>query len=150
LLGAGGATYALATLAPDPANLTVQEILEVVRLPEQVAILAQKGPELTLFRSDITRSTDTADSLLRRLGVDDPAAANFLRTDPVARLLLGRSGRNINAETTDQNTLRKLSARWSPEDDGQFKRLVIELSPTGFISRLETAALTASTLDPAR
>jgi murein DD-endopeptidase MepM/ murein hydrolase activator NlpD len=145
LLGAGGATYALATLAPDPANLTVQEILEVVRLPEQGAILAQKGPELTLFRSDITRSTDTADSLLRRLGVDDPAAANFLRTDPVARLLLGRSGRNINAETTDQNTLRKLSARWSPEDDGQFKRLVIELSPTGFISRLETAALTAST-----
>ena len=145
LLGAGGATYALATLAPDPANLTVQEILEVVRLPEQGAILAQKGPELTLFRSDITRSTDTADSLLRRLGVDDPAAANFLRTDPVARLLLGRSGRNINAEMTDQNTLRKLSARWSPEDDGQFKRLVIELSPTGFISRLETAALTAST-----
>lgn len=145
LLGAGGATYALATLAPDPANLTVQEILEVVPLPEQVATLAQKGPELTLFRSDITRSTDTADSLLRRLGVDDPAAANFLRTDPVARLLLGRNGRNINAETTDQNTLRKLSARWSPEDDGQFKRLVIESSPAGFMSRLETAALTAST-----
>ena len=145
LLGAGGATYALANLAPDPANLTVQEILEVVPLPEQGAVLAYKDPALTLFRSDITRSTDTADSLLRRLGVDDPAAANFLRTDPVARLLLGRSGRNINAETTDKNTLRKLSARWSPEDDGQFKRLVIESSPTGFMSRLETAALTAST-----
>ncbi len=144
LLGAGGATYALATLAPDPADLTAQEVLEVVPLPEQVAVPALIGSGLTLFRSDLTRSTDTADSLLRRLGVDDPAAANFLRTDPVARLLLGRSGRNINAETTEQNALRKLSARWSPEDDGQFKRLVIESSANGFVSRLETAALTAS------
>lgn len=145
LLGAGGATYALATLAPDPADQTVQEILEVVQRSEQRADLAPTGPALTLFRSDVTRSTDTADSLLRRLGVDDPAAANFLRVNPVARLLLGRSGRNINAETTEQNTLRKLTARWSPEDDGQFKRLVVESSPAGFVSRLETAPLTAST-----
>ena len=145
LLGAGGATYALAALAPDPADLTVQEVLEAVPLPALDGTLAPRPPELTLFRSDSTRSTDTADSLLRRLGVDDPAAANFLRTDPIARLLIGRSGRNINAETTEQNTLRRLSARWSPEDDGQFKRLVVESSPTGFVSRLETAALTAST-----
>jgi murein DD-endopeptidase MepM/ murein hydrolase activator NlpD len=36
-------------------------------------------------------------------------------------------------------------ARWSPEDDGQFKRLVIEKDGKGFRSRLETAPLTAST-----
>jgi hypothetical protein len=138
LLGAGGATYALAALAPDPADLTVQEVLEVVQRTEQRTDLASNGPAFTLFRSDITRSTDTADSLLRRLGVDDTAAANFLRSDPVARLLLGRSGRSINAETTEQNTLRKLTARWSPDDDGQFKRQFKSLfKNTGFLPQGE-------------
>ena len=37
-----------------------------------------------------------------------------------------------------------MSARWSPDDSGQFKRLVIEHTDTGFASRLESAALNAS------
>ena len=94
----------------------------------------------------MSRSNDDADSLLKRLGIVDPAAAAFMRTDSkVQRGLIGRAGRSLTVEASADQTLRGLSARWSPEDDGNFKRLVIERKGSAFSSRLETAPLTAST-----
>lgn len=146
LLGGGGATYAIASFAPDAADLTVRQVLEPLPLAVTPPPAANAAAPLTLFRSDTTRASDTASTLLRRLGVNDPAAAAFLHADATARLLIGRNGRNVTVETTDSNALQKLIARWSPEDDGQFKRLLIERSADGsFTSRLETAPLTAST-----
>lgn len=146
MLAGGGGAFAVAALAPDASKLPVLEILE------SVPALALNVPSdldtqsFKLFRSEITRSSDTADTLLSRLGVDDAAAAAFLRSDTTARqILLGRSGRNVTAETSDNNRLLKLSARWSPEDNGNFNRLVLEKAPQGFQSRIEVAALTAST-----
>lgn len=115
LLGGVGATYALAAFAPDPAEQTTRQVVESIALPELTGpATAGLPPALNLFRSDLTRAIDTADSLLRRLGVDDPSAAQFLRSDAKARLLLGRSGRLVSVEATQHNTLQKLSARWSP------------------------------------
>ena len=150
LLGGGGA-YAVASavvsLGPDVAQLPVREIREVVApldLAPQSEVLDLH--RFRLFRSDQTRATDTADTLLRRLGINDPAAAAFLRADPHAqRHLLGRIGRSVTAEASDTHTLLKLSARWSPEDDGRFSRLVIEKQGESYTSTLETAPLTAST-----
>ena len=146
MLGGGGA-LAVASFAPDASDLPVREVMESVQaLPLNVSASPDLNPQpLKLFRSEVTRSSDTADTLLKRLGVDDTAAAAFLRTDATARLLLGRHGRNVTAETSERNTLLQLSARWSSEADGKFKRLVIEKTPQGFQSRLEDAALTAST-----
>lgn len=149
LLGGGGA-YAVATavvsLAPDAALLPVREVSESVQplaLAAQSEVLGET--RLTLFRSDITRSSDTADTLLKRLGLDDPVAAAFLRTDQISQQnLMGRAGRNLTVEATEANTLLKLSARWSPDADGTFKRLVIEKAGEAFTSRLETAALTTN------
>jgi murein DD-endopeptidase MepM/ murein hydrolase activator NlpD len=62
----------------------------------------------------------------------------------VQQTIMGRTGRNITVEASAGNTLLKLSARWSPEDDGMFKRLTIEKTATGFQSRLETLPMTAS------
>ncbi|MFZ4478471.1 MAG: M23 family metallopeptidase [Rhodoferax sp.] len=145
ILGTGGAAFAVATLAPDASDLPVREVLESVpslplNMPSDLNIESFK-----LFRSDVTRSTDTADSLLGRLGVDDPIAAAFLRSNVAARqVLLGRSGRSVTVETSDINQLAKLSARWSADEDGSFNRLVIEKTSLGFQSRIEKAALTAS------
>jgi murein DD-endopeptidase MepM/ murein hydrolase activator NlpD len=50
----------------------------------------------------------------------------------------------VTVEASEGNTLLKLSARWSPEDDGMFKRLSVEKSATGFQSRVETLPMTAS------
>lgn len=150
LLLSGGA-YALAaavvTLAPDAARLPVREIsAPVTPLPLQEQAAALEFHRYSLFRSDLSRANDTADTLLRRMGIDDPAAAEFLRRDALAqRHLLGRAGRNLTGEASDRNTLLKLMARWSPDDDGNFKRLVIERSGTTFKSRLETLPLSAST-----
>lgn len=146
LLGGGGGALAVASFAPDASDLPVRQVLESVEaLPLNVAP-ELVAPSFNLFRSDVTRSSDTADTLLKRLGVDDAAAAAFLRSDATARqALLGRSGRSVTAETSDHNSLLKLSARWSPDEDGSFQRLVLEKTAQGFQSRIESAALTAST-----
>lgn len=147
MLGGGGGAFALASLAPDASDLPVREVLESV---QPLALDAQADAldihSFNLFRSDVTRSTDTAESLLKRLGIDDAAGAAFLRSDATARTaLLGRAGRTVTAEARDDNTLVSLSARWSPSDDGAFKRLVVEKTAKGFASRVEVGTLSAST-----
>jgi murein DD-endopeptidase MepM/ murein hydrolase activator NlpD len=146
MLGGGGGAYAVASLAPDAADLPVREVVEAVEpLPLQAQADLLDAHSFKLFRSDITRSTDTAEALLQRLGINDAAAAGFLRTDANFRnALLGRAGRTVTAEASDNNELLRLSARWAPEDDGQFTRLVIEKTPQGMASRLEKAPLTAT------
>ncbi|MFM9879063.1 MAG: peptidoglycan DD-metalloendopeptidase family protein [Burkholderiaceae bacterium] len=142
----GGAALAVASLAPDAAQLPVQQVLHAVEpLPLQAQIDALQSQRYTLSRHEISRSTDTAQSLFKRLGIDDAAAAAFLSIDPQSRQhLLGRAGRLVKAEVYNDHSLAKLSARWSPEDNGQFKRWVLERTPQGLQSRLESAPLKAN------
>jgi murein DD-endopeptidase MepM/ murein hydrolase activator NlpD len=147
LVGGAGGAFAVANLAPDASDLPVRQVLETVEpLPLLPQAQALEFHDFRLFRSETTRSTDSADSLLGRLGINDTAAAAFIRADGLARqVLLGRGGRNVTVEAGDDNTLFKLSARWNADDEGHFKRLVIERSAQGFKSRVETGSLTAST-----
>lgn len=144
LLGGTGATFAVVQLAPDVEQLPLRQTLQAVEpLRTQAAVLEDQA--MRLYRSEVSRSADSADLLLRRLGIWDAQAAAFLRTDTlVQQTLLGRTGRSMTAEADRNNALLKLSARWSPEDDGMFKRLSVEKTPQGFISRLETLPLGAS------
>ena len=141
-----GATFAVANLAPDAADLTAHTVIETVEtLPLQAQIDALQSISQRLFRSEITRSTDTADTLLKRLGVFDPQAAAFMRNDKtVQSTLFGRAGRNVTIETGDNSALLSLKARWSPQDDGTFKRLTVSKTKQGFQSKLETLPLVAS------
>ncbi len=141
-----GATFAVANLAPDAADIPVQVFTETVTpLATSTQTASVEALAMRLYRSDVTRTTDTADALLKRLGVFDAEASAFLRADPLVQgLLLGRAGRNVTVETTDTNALLTLSARWSPEDDGMFKRLSVSKTRDGFQSRIETLPMTAS------
>lgn len=147
LLSAGGGAFAVASLGPDAADLPVKQVFEAVTplsFAEQAEAL--DAHSFTLFRTEITRSSDTADTLLRRLGITDASAAAFVRGNPEARsAFLSRAGRTVTAEATQENTLQKLSARWIPDSDGSFKRVVIEKAPDGFRARSETDALTPGT-----
>jgi murein DD-endopeptidase MepM/ murein hydrolase activator NlpD len=144
MLGGGGGAFALASIEPDAAEVVVQQVTETVE-PLAVSITTDVGTlAFNLFRSETTRATDTPATLLKRLGVNDLVAVNFLRTDETARLLLEQRGRNVTAEASDTNTLVKLTSRWSNTNDNNFKRLVIERTPKGFQSRVETAALTST------
>jgi murein DD-endopeptidase MepM/ murein hydrolase activator NlpD len=144
MLGGGGGSFAVANFAPDASELPVREVVESVQSLPFIASDSLGAQSFNLYRSETTRSSDTADTLMKRLGVDDPAATAFIRSDAQARLLLGRGGRSVTAETTANNSLLKLSARWTTDDNGDFKRLVLEKTPQGFQSRLESAPLTAT------
>ncbi|MDM0012316.1 peptidoglycan DD-metalloendopeptidase family protein [Variovorax sp. J22P168] len=147
LLSAGGGAFAVASLGPDASELPVRQVFEAVQ-PSAFAdqVEALDAHSFTLFRTDLTRSSDTAEALLQRLGLSDPDAAAFVRGNAEARnALLGRAGRTVTAEATQENALKKLSARWIPDGDGGFKRLVVEKTPNGFRARTETDALTPGT-----
>jgi len=147
LIGGTGGTFAVANLAPDAADLPVRTVVESI--PLQLSVLNDSAtalPSIPLYRSEVTRSTDTADSLLKRLGVFDAAASAFLRSNSqVQQVLLGRAGRNVTAEVDSEQALLSLTARWSPLDDGMFQRLSIKKTMNGFTAQLETLPLVAST-----
>ena len=148
LLGGGGGAFAVANLGPDASNLPVRTLVETLETPnldQQVAALEQKT--LKLYRNDITRGTDTAESLLRRLGLLDAAAATFIRQTPEARqALLNRSGRHVSVEANEQQQLLTLTTRWLKNDnDNQFQRMVITRGDNNkFSVKTDTAPLTAS------
>ena len=47
-------------------------------------------------------------------------------------------------ETTDDHRLLRITARWTTDEESSFQRLVVEKSPDGFVSRVESAPLTTS------
>ena len=147
LMCAGGGAFAVASLGPDAADLPVKQVLEAVKpLPVAAQTDALDAYNFTLFRSEATRAGDTAEALLRRLGIADPAAAAFIRGNAEARAaLFNRVGRTVTAEVSQENGLQKLSARWIPDADGGFKRLVVEKAGSGFSLRSEHDTLTPGT-----
>lgn len=147
LLGAGGTAFGVASMDPEPETVVVRHVVENVEpLPVQDQLQTLDVHSFNLYRTDVTRGTDTAEALLARLGVDDAEAAAYLRRDPTFRSqLLGHGGRSVTAEATDRHGLRKLTARWVAENNGTFRRLVIERTgEREFASHVDTAPLVAT------
>jgi len=153
LAGFGVAAFGIAPLAPDAADLPRHLITETIApaaLEGQLEALA--GQPLMLSRSDVTRPSDTADSLLRRLGVADPSALAWLRNDPTARRLLdGRAGKLVSASLGGRGQLQRLVARFPADEPGNsttpttFTRLSLErTAEQGWHSTLVTAPLVAT------
>lgn len=145
LLCAGGGAFAVASL-PDASDLPVQQVLEAVTPhPIEAQTDALESFNFTLFRSDETRASDTAEGLLRRLGIADDAAAAFVRGNAAARAaLLGRPGRTVTAEATQDSRLERLSARFIPDGEGGLQRLTVERAGPAFTVRTEAESLTNS------
>ena len=140
----GGGAFALASLESSSNDVVVREILENLVLPEaQKTVAALPLVPLTLFRTTTTRSNDTAETLLKRLGLFDSAAAAYLRSNKdLHQSLLGRTGRLVSVEANGNRGLQKLTARWINKDaDDTFQRLVIERNGAGFTSSVVTAPL---------
>jgi murein DD-endopeptidase MepM/ murein hydrolase activator NlpD len=145
LTGAGGA-FAVASLEPGLPLAHTHLVSEAVQLPELAAQAdTLDSHHFTLYRSEQTRGADTPEALLQRLGLADPAAAAFLRANATARkALFNHAGRPVTAEASAQQELLSLRTHWVEKDsDGDFKRLVVERTDTGFTTRVETAPLEA-------
>lgn len=125
---------------PAPEPLQVQP-LALPDLDAQLAALAEHP--LGLQRHDLTRTGDSADSLLTRLGAFDSGFAHFLRTDAAARQLLqGRAGKRVMLEADASGRVQRLVARYPApgveDGDRLFSRLVIERNAHSELSsRLE-------------
>jgi murein DD-endopeptidase MepM/ murein hydrolase activator NlpD len=151
LLTMGGGAFAIASIESSSNDVVVREILEDLALPQaQQPLLALPVAPLTLFRTTTTRSNDTADTLLKRLGLFDASAAAYMRSNKeLHQALLGRTGRLVSVEANGNRGLQKLTARWlTKATDGQdadntFQRLTIARTELGFESRLETLPLVA-------
>ena len=147
LLGGGGGAFAVASLAPTAPTEPVRLIAEPVA---PLSLTAQSDAldlhSFKLYRTEATRSAETPETLLQRLGLADPAAAAFLRrNDTTRQVLFGRASRTVTVEANDQQELLTLRTQWLEKStDDQFKRLVVERTADGFSTRVETAPLVAT------
>jgi murein DD-endopeptidase MepM/ murein hydrolase activator NlpD len=102
----------VAPLAPDAADIKVVSIAEDLALPNlenQIAAL-QQGTQAYVNEEQV-RSGDTLASLLTRLGVDDAAAAAFIKNDKVAYGAMQlKPGKRIQAQTSEDGSLQWLRA----------------------------------------
>ncbi|WP_328589476.1 M23 family metallopeptidase [Piscinibacter terrae] len=144
LAGFGVTAFGIAPLAPDAADLPSRIVTETVT-PEGITsqLEALAANELELYRNDLTRASDTADTLLRRLNVDDPHAAAFIRGDAVARKLVsGRAGKMVQVRTDASGELDFLVARYAAENSEQagthFTRLRISRVNGQFQAKVDT------------
>ena len=147
LLGGGGGAYAVASIAPDPALWPVRQVIEAVEsLPLQAQSDALQVHDFHIYTAEPVRGSDSVESLLTRLGVNDPAAAAYIRGNGAIRgPLLGLAGRVVRAEATDSHGLVRLTMRWASDDPARFKRLVVERDDGGRIAgRIELVPYTAS------
>jgi murein DD-endopeptidase MepM/ murein hydrolase activator NlpD len=135
LLGSGFTAFGVApltTLDSTPVvTRIVTEQLAAQDLTDQLQLLDERA--LQLHRSDVTRANDTVDAVLRRLGIDDPEAAAFIRSNPLAqRMLTGRTGKLLRARSitgTGGGRLEELVVRGPATDTARasthFNRLTV-------------------------
>jgi murein DD-endopeptidase MepM/ murein hydrolase activator NlpD len=105
LFGSAVTAFGVAPLTVTDPTPTVTRIVSEPLTPKGIEqqLDALDLRALVLHRSDVTRSTDTADTLLQRLGINDPEVASFMRANPVARRIVeGRAGKLVQSisETT--------------------------------------------------
>ncbi len=149
LAGFGAAAFGIAPMVPDASDLPKRLVTEIVTpnsMQSQLDALAEHA--LELYRTDLTRSSDTADSLLKRLNVSDAAAAAFLRSDPTARKLLeGRAGKMVRVQTDESGQMTELVARYAASGSDavatQFQRLRVIRFAGKFLATVEMAPLAA-------
>ena len=147
LAGFGATAFGIAPLIADAPNMPTRLVTQsVTPIGIQSQLDALADHELQLYRTDLTRASDTTDTLFKRLGVTDIAAATFLRTDPTARKLLeGRSGKIVRVQTDETGALTELVARFAAANPDlaatHFTRLRITRTAGKLTAGLETAAL---------
>jgi len=152
LLFAGSAitAFGIAPMAPDAAKLPKHEVIEAVEPPGLPAqLLALATHDLTLYRTDFTRAGDSAESLLRRLGIFEPQLATFMRqNDDSRRLLEGRPGKQVQAQVSSDGRPVEIVARFAPPTtdlaNTHFTRLTLRRTGDDWRATTELAPLSAA------
>jgi murein DD-endopeptidase MepM/ murein hydrolase activator NlpD len=124
----------VAPMAPDAADLPVKSITEELAVPslsEQIAKL--QSDEQFYLREEKVRPGDTLATLLSRLGVNDDAAAAFIKSDRVAHNVLQlRAGRRIQAQTNKDGQLQRLTTIRSDGGNQPLTNVIVTRNGDGF------------------
>ncbi len=99
-------------MAPDASDMPVKSIAQDLELPNLAdQISALQKDEQQFVHEERIRAGDTLAVLLQRLGVDDPAAVNFIKTDKIAKGVMQlRAGKKVQAQTGENGNLLSLRA----------------------------------------
>jgi len=145
-LGGAGATFAVANLESNDSRISTREVLESVQslaIGTQIEALAEQTQYL--YRSTQSRSGDSPEALLKRLGLSDADALQALRNDPLfQKEVLGRVGRSVVAQAQGGIHLTEMTARWI-NSDRTFARWTLRRNGDTFGSTSESVPLLAST-----
>ena len=129
------AAFGLAPGTPMEVVATERIARDLVR-PDVAPLAANE----TYWREERVRRGDTLGSLLARLGVDDAAAQNFVRTDTRARALYQlRPGKSLRVRTDGDGRL--LSLRY-PAQNGEL--VAIDRAGDGFVAQSTPGEATVS------
>lgn len=99
-------------LAPDASDLPVKSVAEDLALPNLSSQLSTlEGQDQKFIHEEKIRGGDTLAALLTRLGVDDAAAATFIKTDKIAHGVMQlKPGKRVQAQTSEDGHLQWLRA----------------------------------------
>jgi murein DD-endopeptidase MepM/ murein hydrolase activator NlpD len=135
----------VAPLAPDPADLPVKSVQEVVTMPDlapQINALEQQASSEHFVHEERIRAGDTLATLLTRLGVEDDAAENFIKKDKVAKGVMQlKTGKRVQAQTDDEGNLQWLRAVVVDGKDIPVKNIKISRKNDRFVAEEEPAKL---------
>jgi murein DD-endopeptidase MepM/ murein hydrolase activator NlpD len=131
----------VAPMVPDASDLPVRSIIQELAVPQlsdQIAKLEES--EQFYFREEKIRPGDTLATLLARLGVDDEAAAAFIKSDRIAyNVLQLKAGRQVRAQTTEDGELQRLITTVPDKAGNPLKTIVISRDGDHF-SAVESSA----------
>ncbi|MDP9108478.1 MAG: M23 family metallopeptidase [Pseudomonadota bacterium] len=118
---------AVAPLVPDAADLPVKLVAKELVLPNLASqIDAIEQTSQSYLHEEKVRPGDTLAAVLNRLGVEDEAAENFIKSDALAhRVMQLKPGKRIQAKTSDDGELQWLTSPLSDARDSSAKMLVV-------------------------
>lgn len=135
-LGAAG----FAPAEPDTSDAPVHAIVKDLALPHLQQQIAQLQDDY--INEEKVRAGDTLATLLTRLGVDDESAADFIKSDALARTVMQlRVGKRIMVRTTQDGALQELSTTLSDAHDGPVNQLMIQRNGDHFMAKTVPATL---------
>lgn len=133
----------VAPMAPDASDLPVTSITEELNVPslsEQIAQL--QSDSQSYLREERVRPGDTLATLLSRLGVNDDAATNFIKSDKLAyNVLQLKAGRRVQAETDKDGQLHRLMTTLTDNNGQLLRNIVIARNGDGFTAKESPASL---------
>lgn len=128
---------------PDTSDAPVHAIVKELALPDLQQQVAQLEDQQQYYvNEEKVRSGDTLATLLTRLGVDDEAAASFIKSDTLARAVMQlRAGKRIVAQTSEDGELLQLSTTLTDGRDAPVRNLLITRDGDHFKSLDQPATL---------